>query len=103
LGGSCIHTQFSGNLCKLSAPFGAANCPLRREEGRHSADADNEYAMIDGTIVRAHQHSAGAQKRTAKTRRSGSKGAQKSISWSTRWATPGGRANFAWTIFAAAV
>lgn len=29
--------------------------------------ADNEYAMIDATIVRAHQHSAGAQKKT-KTR-----------------------------------
>src|ERR1700709_824954 len=28
-----------------------------------AADADNEYAMIDSTIVRAHQHSAGAQKR----------------------------------------
>jgi len=26
-------------------------------------DADNEYAMIDATIVRAHQHSAGALKR----------------------------------------
>ena len=25
-------------------------------------EADNEYAMIDSTIVRAHQHSAGAQK-----------------------------------------
>lgn len=24
-------------------------------------DADNEYAMIDATIVRAHQHSAGAK------------------------------------------
>jgi transposase len=24
-----------------------------------AADADNEYAMIDATIVRAHQHSAG--------------------------------------------
>src|SRR5271154_3912647 len=36
-----------------------------------SADADNEYAMIDSTIVRAHQHSAGAQKKTARTRRSG--------------------------------
>ena len=34
-------------------------------------DADNEYAMIDSTIVRAHQHSAGAQKKTGKTRRSG--------------------------------
>ena len=35
-----------------------------------SADADNEYAMIDSTIVRAHQHSAGAPKKTASTRRS---------------------------------
>ena len=25
-------------------------------------DPDNEYAMIDATIVRAHQHSAGARK-----------------------------------------
>ena len=33
-------------------------------------DADNEYAMIDATIVRAHQHSAGAQKNTAKTKQS---------------------------------
>src|SRR3954451_2373215 len=36
-----------------------------------SADADNEYAMIDATIVRAHQHSAGARKKGAATRRSG--------------------------------
>ncbi len=35
-------------------------------------DADNEYAMIDSTIVRAHQHSAGAPKKGgAATRRSG--------------------------------
>ena len=34
-------------------------------------DADNEYAMIDSTIVRAHQHSAGAQKNMVKTKRSG--------------------------------
>jgi len=32
-------------------------------------DSDNEYAMIDSTIVRAHQHSAGAKKKTEKTRR----------------------------------
>jgi transposase len=31
-------------------------------------DADNEYAMIDSTIVRAHQHSAGAKKKPVKTR-----------------------------------
>jgi transposase len=31
-------------------------------------DADNEYAMIDATIVRAHQHSAGARKKGANNR-----------------------------------
>ena len=31
-------------------------------------EADNEYAMIDSTIVRAHQHSAGAQKKPTKIR-----------------------------------
>ena len=30
-------------------------------------DADNEYAMIDSTIVRAHQHSAGAKKKRRMT------------------------------------
>ena len=33
-------------------------------------EADNEYAMIDSTIVRAHQHSAGAKKKPATTRQS---------------------------------
>lgn len=32
---------------------------------RLAANADNEYAMIDSTVVRAHQHSAGAQKKLA--------------------------------------
>ena len=35
-----------------------------------SQDADNEYMMIDTTIVRAHQHSAGAKKEPATTKRS---------------------------------
>ena len=39
-----------------------------------SKDADNEYAMIDSTIVRAHQHSAGALKKTARTKQSGARG-----------------------------
>jgi|SRR5580698_5687351 transposase len=30
-----------------------------------AGEADNEYAMIDSTIVRAHQHSAGARKKGA--------------------------------------
>lgn len=33
-----------------------------------ASQADNEYAMIDSTIVRAHQHSAGhAQKKTRRS------------------------------------
>ena len=33
-----------------------------------ASDHDNEYMMIDTTIVRAHQHSAGARKKTASKR-----------------------------------
>ena len=54
-----------------------------------AAEADNEYAMIDSTIVRAHQHSAGAPKKLARTRRSGAARAgsrPKSTPWWTRWA-----------------
>jgi transposase len=36
-----------------------------------AGEADNEYALIDSTIVRAHQHSAGARKKRAKSKRSG--------------------------------
>lgn len=32
-----------------------------------AADGDNEYAMIDSTIVRAHQHAAGARKKGVRT------------------------------------
>ncbi|PYD55531.1 hypothetical protein CFR75_15995 [Komagataeibacter xylinus] len=39
---------------------------------RHlAADRANEYMMIDSKIVRAHQHSAGARKKRARTRPSG--------------------------------
>jgi hypothetical protein len=31
-----------------------------------AGDADNEYMMLDSTIVRAHKHSAGAQKKTGR-------------------------------------
>ena len=48
-----------------------AKCGVWERVFQHlAADADNEYAMIDSTIVRAHQHSAGAQKKTVRTRRS---------------------------------
>ena len=55
---------------------------------RHLAgEADNEYAMIDSTIVRAHQHSAGAKKKPARTRRSDVRAADwapRSTLWWTR-------------------
>jgi transposase len=54
-----------------------------------AAEADNEYAMIDSTIVRAHQHSAGAPKKLAWTRRSGAAKAgsrPRSTRWWMRWA-----------------
>src|SRR4051812_28033761 len=35
----------------------------RRVFAHLASEADNEYAMIDGTTVRAHQHSAGASKK----------------------------------------
>ena len=33
-----------------------------------ASDVDNEYMMLDSTIVRSHQHSAGAQKKMARTK-----------------------------------
>jgi transposase len=33
-----------------------------------ASEADNEYAMIDSTIVRAHQHRAGAQKKMVRSK-----------------------------------
>ena len=41
----------------------AENGVWQRLFERLAADADNEYAMIDSTIVRAHQHSGGAPKK----------------------------------------
>ncbi len=38
---------------------------------RLAEDLDNEYAMIDSTIVRAHQHSAGAKGGTGRRNASG--------------------------------
>ena len=38
---------------------------------RLAEDPDNEYAMIDSTIVRAHQHAAGAKGGTTRRKPSG--------------------------------
>ena len=40
-----------------------------------AGDADHEYAMLDRTIVRAHQHSAGALKKTVRRRLGEARGA----------------------------
>ena len=59
---------------------------------RHfAAGADTEYAMLDSTVVRAHQHSAGAHKRGVTSRPSAAARAgwapRSTPSW-TRSATP---------------
>ena len=51
-----VHTRFSR---------WAARGVLKTVFEQIAQDADNEYAMIDSTIVRAHQHSAGARKKGA--------------------------------------
>jgi transposase len=55
--GKAVHTRFSR---------WAANGVWQKVFEVLAGDADNEYAMIDSTIVRAHQHSAGARKKTPK-------------------------------------
>jgi transposase len=40
-----------------------------------AADSDNEYVMLDSSIVRAHQHSAGARKKRTHVKRSVDPGA----------------------------
>ena len=57
--GKAVHTRFSG----------WAKSGVWEKVFKHlAADPDNEYAIIDSTIVRAHQHSAGALKKTARKR-----------------------------------
>jgi transposase len=61
-----------GDSVKIHTPFSrwAKSGAWKKIFEMLAADADSEYAMIDSTIIRAH-HSAGAQKKTAKIRRSG--------------------------------
>ena len=51
-----VHTRFSR---------WAARGVWQRVLAHLAEEADNEYAMIDATIVRAHQHAAGARKKGA--------------------------------------
>ena len=50
-------------------------CVWQRVFESLAQDADNEYAMIDSTIVRAHQHSSGAKGGLQKNRPSDAAGA----------------------------
>jgi transposase len=52
-----VHTRFSR---------WAAGGVLQAVFEHLAKDAEDEYAMIDSTIVRAHQYSAGARKKGAK-------------------------------------
>jgi len=61
-----VHTRFSR---------WAQSGVWARVFGAVSAAADDEYALLDATIGRAHQHRAGARKKGAATRPSGGAGA----------------------------
>jgi|GEM_PF-3587645 len=68
-------SQFVDEVHRVVGLVGAERVPSKNGVWKKlfeilASDADNEYAMIDSTIVRAHQHSAGAQKKRAKTKRS---------------------------------
>ena len=56
-------------------PLGQLSGVWERMFQHLAADADNEYAMIDSTIVRAHQHSAGAQKKPVRIKPSDARAA----------------------------
>jgi transposase len=54
-------------------------------------DPDLEWLILDSTVIRAHQHAAGAAKKGAPTRRWGGRGgasAPSCTSRSTAWETP---------------
>jgi len=59
-----------GNFSVVHTRFGRwAKRGVWKKMFEHLAqDADNEYAMIGSTIVRAHQHSAGAIKKGARSK-----------------------------------
>ena len=64
--------RFAGALWRSRSEFIGASPgePWNKMFEMLALDADNEYAMIDSTIVHAHQHSCGRPKKTAKSHRS---------------------------------
>jgi len=57
------HGALEGHAQTLLA-LGAKNSVWEQLFTVMADDRDNKYAMIDATVARAHQHSAGAQKKT---------------------------------------
>jgi transposase len=69
---------FRGGICRNGSAISGSRHTRWSKSGawkqvfeRLADDPDNEYAMIDSTIVRAHQHSAGAKGGLRSKRRSG--------------------------------
>src|SRR5262245_53984204 len=60
LGSSISRKRVSVTEVALAWPRGRRNVPFNPHL---ASEADNEYAMLDSTIVRAHQHGAGAPKK----------------------------------------
>ena len=60
LGGICILSLGGGIDLPALSPLGGERC-FEILFKALSGDPDFEYAMIDGTIVRVHQHGAGAK------------------------------------------
>jgi hypothetical protein len=65
------HASGTGNRCTSASAGGRRAAFSERMFKLLASDPDNEYMMIDATIVRAHQHSAGALKKTAHKRSAG--------------------------------
>jgi hypothetical protein len=60
--------QFRGDDGQRLDVLSMCRSPFGRLFKSLASNPDNEYRMIDATIVRAHQHSAGARKKTARKR-----------------------------------
>ena len=62
-GATCRSDSATGRRCTRRFSRWAKSGVWQQVFEHLAGDADNEYAMIDSTIVRAHQHSAGAAKK----------------------------------------
>ena len=63
LGATCRRASAPGRTSTRDSPRWAIKGVWQSFFKTLADDPDNEYAMIDATIVRAHQHSAGARKK----------------------------------------